>query len=77
MTFNNQGKAHTEEGLHLLSELLYNSEVISERYWQFYEIIVMGLLQDLDIINEWIDSATVPLFNYMNKQPEQFKSMNF
>ena len=77
MTFEHKGKAHTEEGLHILAELLYNSDVISERYWNFYEIIVMDLLQNNDIISEFIDSATVPLFNYMNKQPEQFKSMNF
>lgn len=44
MTFNTIGEKHTEYGLGCLAELLYNSDVISNNYWQFYEVIVMDIL---------------------------------
>jgi len=34
-------------------------------------------MAEKSIIDEYMHQATVPFFNYMGKQPDQFKNMQF
>lgn len=45
--------------------------------WNFYQIIVNLIVQDKGILDEWLPQAAVPLINFMNKSPEQFRTATF
>jgi len=63
-----------EEGLSCLSELLYNQQGVSGRMWNIYLLICDSLLTDKGILDEFIDILSVPLINFMNRDPHTFKT---
>lgn len=63
-----------DEGLSCLSELLYNQQGVTGRMWNIYLLIADSLLTDKGILDEYIDIISVPLINFMNKDPITFKT---
>jgi hypothetical protein len=45
--------------------------------WRFYFVLVDLYLNDKGILDEFIFQASVPLINYMQKDPEQFRTAHF
>jgi len=45
--------------------------------WNFYQLMVTSLMQDKGILDEYLDEVFVTLINFMNKDPNQFKSASF
>ena len=70
LTFTEAGASSIEDGITCLAELLYNQPQISSRMWKFYFTIIELYLNDRGIIEEFIFQASVPLINYMQKNPE-------
>jgi hypothetical protein len=66
-----------DEGLTCIAELLYNQQGVSQRMWGFYGHIIQIYVQDQGILDEHITQASVPLINFMVKDPNNFKSANF
>jgi hypothetical protein len=61
------------EGISCLSELLYNQQSVSPRMWNIFLLIADSLLTDKGILDECIDIMSVPLINFMNKDPVTFR----
>lgn len=70
VTLSEAGCSSVEEGLTCISELLYNQNEVSMRMWNFYQIIVNLILNDRGILDEFLPQASVPLINFMSKNPE-------
>lgn len=66
-----------EEGLTCISELLYNQDRISMRMWNFYLVFIDLIVNDKGILDELFHAVSVPLINYISKDPEQFRTANF
>ena len=66
-----------EEGLSCLSELLYNQPIVSPRMWNIYVLICDSILQDKGILDDYIEVLSVPLINFMNRDPHTFKNTTF
>lgn len=62
-----------EEGITCISEILYNQDEISMRMWNFYLIIVDLIVNNKGILDEYTHAASVPLINFISKNPEQFR----
>jgi hypothetical protein len=77
VTFTDAGCSSIEDGITCLSELLYNQEQVSPRMWKFFFTIVDLYVNDRGIIDEFMFQASVPLINYMQKNPEQFRNAVF
>ena len=77
VTFTEAGNSSIEDGISCLAELLYNQEQISGRMWKFYFTIVDLYVNDRGLIDEFIAQASVPLINYMQKNPDQFRNAVF
>ncbi len=77
MTFTEAGNSQIEDGITCLSELLYNQEHISNRMWKYFFTIVDLYVNDRGLIDEFMFQASVPLINYMQKNPEQFRNAVF
>jgi hypothetical protein len=45
--------------------------------WNFYLVIVDLIVNNKGILDEFIHAASVPLINFMSKNPEQFRSATF
>jgi len=71
------GEASTDEGLSCIAELIYNQNTVSPRMWQMYGHIINSYLGDLGVIDGLLSAASVPLINFMVKDPENFKTANF
>ena len=76
-TFTEVGSSSIEDGITLLSELLYNQEQVSPRMWKFFFIITDLYNNDRGILDDFIHQACVPLINYMQKNPQQFLQAHF
>lgn len=76
-TFTEAGASSIEDGITCLAELLYNQDRVSPRLWRFYFTIIDLYVNDRGLIDEFIFQASVPLINYMQKDPEQFRSAVF
>lgn len=74
MTLTDPQAVSVEEGLSCLSELLYNQQGVSGPMWNIYLLICDSLLTDKGILDDVIDTLSVPLINFMNKDPLTFKS---
>jgi hypothetical protein len=72
-TLTDQQATSVDEGLSCLSELLYNQQGVSPRMWNIYLLIADSLLTDKGILDEFIDTISVPLINFMNKDPVTFR----
>jgi hypothetical protein len=70
VTFTEAGVSSIEDGITCLAELLYNQDSISPRMWRFFFTIVDLYVNDRGLIEEFIYQASVPLINYMQKDPE-------
>ena len=70
MTLTLNGNSTTEDGLSCISELLYNQDQISNRMWTFYQIIVDLIVNDKEVLDEFLSQASVPLVNFMQKNPD-------
>jgi hypothetical protein len=66
-----------DEGLSCLSELLYNQQTVSNRMWNFYILICESLLNDKGILDEDLCVVSVPLINFINKDPATFRTTQF
>ncbi len=66
-----------EDGITCLAELLYNQNEISPRLWRYYFLIIDLYVNDRGIIDDFIFQASVPLINYMQKNPDQFRNAVF
>lgn len=77
VTFTEAGSSSIEDGITCLAELLYNQDAISPRMWKFFFTIVDLYVNDRGLIDEFIYQASVPLINYMQKDPEQFRNAQF
>lgn len=77
LTLTEIGQSSVEEGLTCISELLYNQEQISMRMWKFYQMIINLILNDTGILDGFLPQASVPLINFMSKNPDQFRTANF
>ncbi len=77
VTFTEAGVSSIEDGISCLGELLYNQEQISPRMWKFFFTIVDLYVNDRGLIEEFIFQASVPLINYMQKNPDQFRNAVF
>lgn len=75
--FTSLGQDSTEEGISCLAEILYNQDSISPRMWKFYQTIIDLYVNDRGILDEYIQNASVPLINYMSKNPEEFRTASF
>jgi len=45
--------------------------------WNFYQIIVDLIVNDRGILDEFLPQASVPLINFMQKNPDQFRTASF
>lgn len=63
-----------DEGLSCLSELLYNTQGVSQRMWGIYIMICDSLLTNKGILDEDLCVVSVPLINFINKDPVTFKT---
>jgi len=70
ITFTEVGCSSIEDGITCLAELLYNQDQISPRMWKFFFTIIDLYVNDKGLIDEFIFQASVPLINYMQKNPE-------
>ena len=77
ITFTEAGASSIEDGITCLSELLYNQDHVSPRMWRFFFTIIDLYVNDRGILDEFIHQASVPLINYMQKDPEQFRNAHF
>ncbi len=66
-----------EDGITCISEILYNQEHVSPRMWNFYMVIMDAILNNKGILDEYLAQVAVPLINYMNKSPDEFRNANF
>lgn len=73
-TFNDEHAQSVDEGISILSELLYNQQTVSGRMWNIYLLIADSLLTDKGILDEFVDILSVPFINFMNRDPHTFKS---
>jgi hypothetical protein len=73
MTFSKAGNSSIVNGISCLLELLYNQKQISNRMWKFYFIIIELYVNDRGLIDEYIVHAMVPLMNYIQKTPQDFR----
>lgn len=69
-TLSELGASSAEEGLTCIAELLYNQDAISPRMWSFYDMIITSILTDRGILDEFLPQVSVPLINYISKNPE-------
>jgi hypothetical protein len=76
-TLTENGQSSVEEGITCISQLLYNQDQISMRMWNFYLIIVDLIVNNKGILDEFIHAASVPLINFVSKNPEQFRTATF
>lgn len=47
------------------------------RMWNYYLVIVDVIVNNKGILDEFLHAASVPLINYMTKNPEQFRNATF
>ncbi len=45
--------------------------------WNFYLVIIDLIVNNKGILDEFIHAASVPLINFMSKNPEQFRTATF
>jgi hypothetical protein len=70
------GASSAEEGLTCIAELIFNQDAISLRMWSFYDLIITTIMTDRGILDEFLPQVSVPLINYISKNPDQFKSLS-
>jgi hypothetical protein len=44
--------------------------------WNFYMLLVDAIINDKGVLDECLHVACVPLANYINKSPDQFRDLN-
>ena len=66
-----------DEGLTCMAELIYNQDQVSQRIWNFFEMITLSLMRDPGTYSDYIESAFAVFINLINKAPEQFKTVSF
>ena len=71
------GQCAVEDGLTCIAELLYNQGSVSPRMWQFYMVIVDLVVGNKGVLDEFLPQAAVPLINFMNKSPNEFRAASF
>jgi hypothetical protein len=71
------GETSTDEGLSCIAELIYNQNAVSPRMWQIYGHIINSYLGDKGVLDGLVSAASVPLINFMVKDPVTFKTANF
>lgn len=47
------------------------------RMWNFYLVIIDLIVNNKGVLDEFIHAASVPLINFMSKDPEQFRNAKF
>ena len=72
-TLNDYGTESTDEGLTCLCELIYNQTAVSQRMWNFFQLIASSLMEDRGILDGYLDSSFAFIINLMNKEPQTFK----
>ena len=45
--------------------------------WNIYVLICDSILQDKGILDDYIEVLSVPLINFMNRDPHTFKNTTF
>lgn len=69
-----KGQGSLEEGLHCLSELMFNLKQVSPRMWLFYQELCRHIIQQTGFLEDVMDQAAVPLINYIGK--DGFKTIS-
>jgi hypothetical protein len=77
ITLTEQGSTNADEGLTCIAELIYNQQKVSENMWGIYQHIINSYLRDEQVLEDIIGQASVPLINFMVKDPESFKHAKF
>lgn len=76
-TLTENGQCAVEDGITCISELLYNQSNVSPRMWNFYVVIVDLVVGNKGVLDEFLPQASVPLINFMNKSPNDFRAAHF
>lgn len=69
-TFTSNGKMYVEEGLAILTHLLYYQDQVSPRLWNFFLTLMDGAINNRDFIDGNFGPILPPIFNYINKGGE-------
>lgn len=66
-----------DEALTCLTELIYNQDGLSEKMWQFFQHMIDSIMADKGQFDQYLDSVLVVLINFLNKVPEQIKTVQY